>query len=93
MKSSDGEKAVLQAIESQLRTEDPRIVACFLAFNSVTPQFEPQEDQHLTRPRKHHWANPSRRRFVAGEAMLVSIPVLIALATATIVWLIASISQ
>ena len=93
MKSYDGEKAVLRAIESQLRTEDPRIVACFLAFNSVTPQFEPQEDQHLTRPRKRRQANPSRDRLVAREVMTASMLALVAMAVATMVWLIARISS
>lgn len=93
MKSSDGEKAVLRALESQLRTEDPRIVACFLAFNSVTPQCEPHEDQHLTRPGRRRQANPSWYRLVAREAMIVSVPVLVALAVGTLVWLIASISR
>jgi hypothetical protein len=92
MRSSDGEKAVLHALESQLRTEDPRIVACFLAFNSVTPQFE-GEEQQLARSGKRRRANPPWYRLVAREAMIVSIPVLIALAVGTLVWLIASISR
>lgn len=93
MKSSDGEKAVLHALESQLRSEDPRIVACFLAFNSVTPQFEAEDNQHLARPDKRRQSKPPWYRLVAREAMIVSIPVLIALVVGTLVWMIASISR
>jgi hypothetical protein len=37
MRTPDDERVVLDAVESQLRTEDPQLIACFLAFNSVTP--------------------------------------------------------
>ncbi|HEY6790940.1 MAG TPA: hypothetical protein VI365_26890 [Trebonia sp.] len=36
MRPPDEEHMVLSAVESQLRTEDPQLIACFLAFNSVT---------------------------------------------------------
>jgi len=36
MRPPDDEQMVLSAVESQLRTEDPQLIACFLAFNSVT---------------------------------------------------------
>ena len=36
MRPPDNEHVVLNAVESQLRTEDPQLIACFLAFNSVT---------------------------------------------------------
>jgi hypothetical protein len=93
VKSSDDEKAVLRALESQLRTEDPRIVAGFLAFNSVTPHFEAEEDRHLTGPGKHQRQNPPWYRLVAREAMIVAIPVLVALAVGTLVWLIAMMGR
>ncbi|MCW2935209.1 MAG: hypothetical protein JWM19_6171 [Actinomycetia bacterium] len=35
---------VLSAVESQLRTEDPQIIACFMAFNSVTRPIRPVDD-------------------------------------------------
>ena len=36
MRPPDDEHMVLNAVESQLRTEDPQLIASFMAFNSVT---------------------------------------------------------
>ena len=36
MRSHDSEQQILDAIETQLRSEDPRLAACFIAFTSVT---------------------------------------------------------
>ncbi|MCW2930455.1 MAG: hypothetical protein JWM19_1417 [Actinomycetia bacterium] len=44
MRSADDDHAVLNAVESQLRTEDPQIIACFMAFNSVTRPARPPDD-------------------------------------------------
>ena len=44
MKSPDDDNVVLNAVESQLRTEDPQIIACFMAFNSVTRPARPPDD-------------------------------------------------
>ena len=44
MRSADDDHAVLNAVESQLRTEDPQIIACFMAFNSVTRPVRPPGD-------------------------------------------------
>jgi hypothetical protein len=91
MKSHDGEKAVLHVIESQLRTEDPRLVANFLAFNSVTPQVKPQEVQNLPRPRTRRHANPSRSQLVVKIFIVFSM--VLAVIGITMVWLIAAVSQ
>jgi hypothetical protein len=90
MKSSDGEKAALHAIESQLRTEDPRLVANFLAFNSVTPQVKLQEGQHLPRPRTRRRANLSRQLVVK---IFIVLSMALAVIGITMVWLIAAVSQ
>jgi hypothetical protein len=91
MKSYDGEKAALHAIESQLRAEDPRLVTSFLAFNSVTPQVKPQESQNLPRPRKCRHANPSRSRLVVKIFTILSM--VLAVIGITMVWLLAALSQ
>lgn len=98
MNSRDGEKVVLRAIESQLRTEDPQLVACFLAFNSVTPGDEPQEGRQRMEPagmdpasRAHRGTNTSWYRIVVRIAVLLSM--LIAVIAGTMVWLLAAISQ
>jgi hypothetical protein len=91
MKSSDGDKAALHAIESQLRTEDPGLVANFLAFNSVTPQVKLQEEcQHLPRPRMRRHANPSRSLVVR---IFIVLSMVIAVIGITMVWLLAALSQ
>jgi hypothetical protein len=36
MRSQDSEQQILNAIETQLRSEDPGLAACFIAFTSVT---------------------------------------------------------
>ena len=36
MRRQDSEQRILDAIETQLRSEDPRLAACFIAFTSVT---------------------------------------------------------
>jgi hypothetical protein len=41
MSSRDNERLILDAIENQLRTEDPQLVGSFSAFGSVTPPIEP----------------------------------------------------
>jgi Protein of unknown function (DUF3040) len=92
MKSYDGEKSVLHAIESQLRTEDPRLVARFLAFNSVTPQVKSEEGQHLARPRGRRHANPRRYRLVLRKTLIVA-SMLLAVVGISMVWLLAAVSQ
>jgi Protein of unknown function (DUF3040) len=41
MSSRDNERRVLDAIENQLRTEDPQLVGRFSAFRGVTPPIKP----------------------------------------------------
>jgi hypothetical protein len=91
MKSYDGEKAVLHAIESQLRTEDPRLVASFLAFNCVMTQVNQQEGQHLPRPRMRRHANPSRSQLVVKIFIVLSM--VLAVIGITMVWLLAAVIQ
>ena len=41
MRSRDNDRRVLEAIENQLRTEDPRLVDNFSDFGSITPWIKP----------------------------------------------------
>ena len=41
MRSRDDDQRVLEAIENQLRTEDPRLVDNFSDFGSITPWIKP----------------------------------------------------
>ena len=41
MRSRDNDQRVLEAIENQLRTEDPRLVDNFSDFGSITPWIRP----------------------------------------------------
>ena len=50
MRPPDDEQMVLSAVESQLRTEDPQLIACFLAFNSVTRPTRHADDYDHGRP-------------------------------------------
>lgn len=54
MHSHGGEQVVLDAIEGQLRTEDPQLVACFFAFNSVIPPTMPPNGWYDPSPRRKH---------------------------------------
>jgi Protein of unknown function (DUF3040) len=45
MSSRDNERRVLDAIENQLRAEDPQLVGRFSAFGSVTPPIKPVNDR------------------------------------------------
>lgn len=36
MRSQDSEQQILNAIESQFRSDDPALAACFIAFTTVT---------------------------------------------------------
>jgi hypothetical protein len=92
MKSYDGEKLVLRAIEGQFRTEDPQLVACFLAFNSVTPQDQPLEGQHRRHSRLRRHANIARYRLLAKK-IAIATSVLLAVIGVTMVFLLASVSQ
>jgi hypothetical protein len=60
MRSADDDHAVLNAVESQLRSEDPQIIACFMAFNSVTRPIRPPGD----------WDQPSADEILQPEDSL-----------------------
>jgi hypothetical protein len=88
MRSQDSEQRILNAIETQLRSEDPRLAACFIAFASVTRNAGILPTERLTEgrwvaPRRKHrrWGRPSYALliplvmlFVAGLTMFFTVP-------------------
>jgi hypothetical protein len=101
MSSRDNERRVLDAIENQLRTEDPQLVGRFSAFGSVTPPVKPAYDRDGTARRR-------RAAFAAGNgtrtgkympAVLEFVFVIVAstlvavLIAATVWWVLTALSQ
>jgi hypothetical protein len=93
MNSQGDEQQVLDSIESQLRTEDPRLIACFLAFNCVTPPIKPLNGWYRSAPHAGHRRTdrPARtdRRAKAGTAELVLLAIafmMFAVLIAALVW-------
>jgi hypothetical protein len=88
MRSQDSEQQILNAIETQLRSEDPRLAACFIAFASVTRNAGMLPTEQLTEarwvaPRRRHrrWWRPSYAvliqlvmLFVVGLTMFFTVP-------------------
>ena len=88
MRSQDSEQQILNAIETQLRSEDPRLAACFIAFASVTTNAGVMPTERLTEgqwvaPRRRHrrWRRPScglliplAMLLVAGLTMFFTVP-------------------
>ena len=66
MRSADYERVVLNAVVTQLRAEDPQLIACFLAFNSVTPPLQRGNgpDQPGARDGPERAQTPHYRRIV-----------------------------
>jgi Protein of unknown function (DUF3040) len=48
MRSRDDDQRALEAIENQLRTEDPRLVDNFSDFGSITPWIKPVKGRDRT---------------------------------------------
>lgn len=64
MNARDHEQVVLNAIESQFRTEDPELIADFMAFSSVAPPIKPLAGWYRPAPRGKRWrTNPDRSGF------------------------------
>lgn len=51
MRWQGSEQEVLNAIETQLRNEEPRLTACFIAFTSVTRNADMPSAEQLTEGR------------------------------------------
>jgi hypothetical protein len=76
MRSQDSEQQILDAIETQLRSEDPRLAACFIAFTSVTrnagmPPAEQLSEGRWVASRRSH-----RRRGWPSYALLIQLVML-----------------
>lgn len=93
MTSQGNEQEVLDGIENQLRTEDPRLIACFLAFNCDWPPTKRLNGWYWSTPRTghRHIDQPARthRSAKAGTTDLVFLAIaftMLAVLVATLVW-------
>jgi hypothetical protein len=55
MRSQDSEQQILNALETQLQSEDPHLAACFIAFTSVTRNTGMPLAEQLTERRVAGW--------------------------------------
>ena len=86
MNARDHQQVVLDAIENQLQTEDPELIADFMAFNSIAPPIKPLAGWDRAAPRrKRRRANPKRSEF-AIELIAVACALVAVLAGAA-AWL------
>jgi hypothetical protein len=100
MSSKDDEQSVLDALENQLRAEDPELMHCFSAFCRVTPAIKPVRGWKRTTPQTTK-AQRGRRRLIKRQAyaivvelVLVTIAVVfIALLMLGAEWLLAALSR
>lgn len=99
MNSQGDDQDVLDGIENQLRTEDPWLIANFLAFNSVTPSIRPPNgwywstphagDRRTDRPARTDRPDRTDRRAKERRAALILLVImlaLIAILIAALVW-------
>ena len=88
MRAQDNEQQVLNAIETQLRNEDPCLAACLMAFTSVArntgmptheqltegPEPAPRRrHRHRTRP-SYTWLIQLVTLFIAGMILCFVVP-------------------
>jgi Protein of unknown function (DUF3040) len=76
MKSQDTEQQILNAIETQLRSEDPRLAACFIAFTSVTRNTGMPPTEQLTEGRRVACRRRHRRGTRRSSALLIQLVML-----------------
>ena len=106
MSSQDNERRVLDAIENQLRTEDPGLTTCFLAFSSITRPFKPVKASDRPAPHREvaprqgvapRHAHPRTDRQVSAIVtqlvLLISACTLLAALLAALVWLVFMFAQ
>lgn len=88
MRSQHSEQQILNAIETQLRSDDPQLAACFIDFASVTrnagmPPIEQLAEGRRVASRRRHrrWGRPSYALliqlvmlFVVGMTMFFIVP-------------------
>jgi hypothetical protein len=76
MRSQDSEQQILNAVETQLRTEDPGLAACFIAFTSVTRNAGMPPAEQLTEGRRAASGRRHRRRVRRSYALLIQLVML-----------------
>ena len=76
MRSQDSERKILNAIEIQLRSEDPWLAACFIAFTSVTRNAGMPPAEQLTDGRRVASRRRHRRGVRRSYALLIQLVML-----------------
>lgn len=89
MRAQDNEQQILNAIETQLRSDDPFLVACLIAFTSVTrntgmPPGEQLIEEKKVTPRRRH-----RRGTRHSYALLIQ-PVMLFFASMILCFMVAA---
>jgi hypothetical protein len=96
----DDEQRILDAIEDQLRSEDPQLMHCLSAFCRVTPSIKPVKGWELAAPHRikaqprRHWRTDRQAYAIVIEFVLVIIAVvLLVLLMLGAVWILAALSH
>jgi Protein of unknown function (DUF3040) len=100
MSLKDDEQRVLDAIENQLRTDDPQLMHCFSAFCRVTPSIKPVKGRERVAPHRRK-AQRGRHRHTDRQAYAIVIElvlviiavVLVVLLMLGAVWMLAALSH
>jgi hypothetical protein len=74
--SEDSEQHILNALETQLRSEDPELAACFIAFTSVTRNTCMPSAEQLTEGRLVAFRRRHRRGTRLSYALLIQLVIL-----------------
>jgi Protein of unknown function (DUF3040) len=99
MRSRDNDQLVLEAIENQLRTEDPRLVDNFSDFGSITPWIKPVkgEDRTTTGREKASlgWSANRQVYDIVSQPILVVVAsiLVIAFVAGVVWWMLTVLSQ
>ena len=98
MSLRDNEQRILDAIENQLRTEEPQLIAYFSAFGGTVPLIKPVRGWGRAASSKRTAGRGRRLRTdwrKYGQVLIISATVLVPLllAVATMWWIIAALSM
>jgi hypothetical protein len=97
MSLRDNEQRILDAVENQLRTEEPQLIAYFSAFGSTVPLIKPVRGWDRGASSKRTAARGRNRpagRHRYGQVLIISAAVLVPvlLVVGTMWWIIAAFS-
>jgi Protein of unknown function (DUF3040) len=100
MGSPDDEQRILDAIENQLRAEEPQLVGYFSALGSVTPWIKPMNDRGRAAPHRKEarrgrrpLMDKQRYAIVIELVLVITAVVLIVMVIVGAVWMLAALSH